>query len=465
MSVSSGSVVSTTLAARILDAFPSGSYALLGLLRLIDIVESHDIDTAAVECRAQPRMLVNPRFVDRWAATSEKLLMLIMHELHHVLLGHTRLLRRTTSIDNLVFDAVINALLCRMFPQPEYTAFFTDFYDERKLPECLLRPPRGWHPTRPIVAPLALKGPERVELRAVYRALYSPVGVGYQELHTALRNVVDERQASSVVLVGDHAEHGDGDSSSCGRLEEASPVLFEAVREIVERWPQPPDPIAGRSLADLINESNIRPLRQPSNRATLRELLRRIGGNGRGRAHHERQSAPLEVFGPLPTADRRGTVLRALGHPPLLYPFTLPQPRMLRAGDRVHVYVDVSSSIGDYKQALCGAVLDCRGLVLPMIHQFSTRVVDVSLDALRRGEIHSTGGTAIDCVAAHMREHRVQRAVLITDGYVGTPRGADQESLGRARVGVALTPDVSTRDDLREVVDAWAQLHPTGGNR
>jgi hypothetical protein len=279
MSVSSTSVVSTTLAGRILDAFPSGSYALLGLLRLIDIVESHDIDTAAVECRAQPRMLVNPRFVDRWATSSEKLLMLIMHELHHVLLGHTRLRRRTTSIDNLVFDAVINALLCRMFPQPEYTAFFTDFYDERKLPECLLRPPRGWSPTRRVVAPPVLKGPELAELRAVYRALYSPVGVGYQELRAAIADVVDERLASSVVLVGDHSEHAE--SSSLGHLDEGSPVLFEAVREIVERWPQPPVPIAGRSLADLINESNVRPLRYPSNRATLRALLRRIGADTR----------------------------------------------------------------------------------------------------------------------------------------------------------------------------------------
>jgi hypothetical protein len=38
------------------------------------------------------------------APTPEKLLMLIMHELHHVLLGHTRLFPRLTQIDNLVFD-------------------------------------------------------------------------------------------------------------------------------------------------------------------------------------------------------------------------------------------------------------------------------------------------------------------------------------------------------------------------
>mgnify|MGYP003335940025 CR=1 FL=1 len=121
----------TALTDRILDCFPSGSYALTALLRLLDIVESRAIPTAAVECRVQPRMLINPDFVDRHAATPEKLLMLVMHELHHVLLGHTTMFSRSTVIDNFVFDAVINGLLCRMFEEPQYTSFFTDYYSAK----------------------------------------------------------------------------------------------------------------------------------------------------------------------------------------------------------------------------------------------------------------------------------------------------------------------------------------------
>src|SRR5438552_1626674 len=102
-----------TMQERILDCFPAGSYALSALLRLVDVVETTDVETAAVECRSNPRMLVNPEFVERFAPTPEKLLMLVMHELHHVLLGHTRLFPCVTAVDNLVFDAVINALPCR----------------------------------------------------------------------------------------------------------------------------------------------------------------------------------------------------------------------------------------------------------------------------------------------------------------------------------------------------------------
>jgi hypothetical protein len=52
----------------------------------------------------------------------------------------------------------------------------------------------------------------------------------------------------------------------------------------------------------------------------------------------------------------------------------------------------------------------------------------------------------------------VKRAVVLTDGYVGRPTGADRETLCRVKLGVALTPGNSSRADLEEVTDFWAQL-------
>lgn len=177
-----------SISERILDCFPSGTYALHALLQLLEIVETIEIDTAAVECLIQPRMLINPEFVETWAATPEKLLMLVMHELHHVLLGHTRLFPCVTRVDNLVFDAVINALLSRMFPAPEHTSFFTDFYSEDRFPECVLRPPAGWTLWHYPATPPALRGKKRKELAAVHRALYSEKGATYYDIFDALRS-------------------------------------------------------------------------------------------------------------------------------------------------------------------------------------------------------------------------------------------------------------------------------------
>ena len=445
-----------SIAERILDCFPSGKYGLAGLLRLLEMIESTEVSTAAVECRAQPRLLINPQFVDRWADTPEKLLMLVMHELHHVLLGHTRLFPTATRVDNLVFDAVINAMLCRMFPRREHVAMFADYYSDDEFPACLLRPPTDWDEGEWSKLPPALKGHDRAAAAEVYRSLYSPRGATYKELYDILRQLISENTAAALPLLGDHRDGKKG--STAGQLHERSEVLFRAVRSIVEKWPQPPDPIAGRSLSDLIEDTMVRP-RQLTKRAVLVSLFRRIGGTRTGRGpHRRRQQETIEVEMPFPTNDRRSVVLGALGARPLLHRGGLDVSRRLPSGERVHVYLDVSGSIGDLKGPLYGAVLACRSFVHPIVHLFSTHVADVTLKQLKRGECRTDWGTSIECVAGHLAANRIRRAVIITDGYVGRPEGGNRETLSAARLGVALTPGSATRDDLDGVADHWLQL-------
>jgi len=430
---------------------------MVALLQLLDIVESDEVETAAVECRLEPCMKMNPAFIDAWAATPEKLLMLVMHELHHVLLGHTRLFPRMTPVDNLVFDAIINALLCRMFPEPEHTGFFTDFYDDTSFPECLLRPPAAWHPDEVVEVPPALSGKDKQPVAHLYQALYSSTGAGYHELYDVLRETLTDELAMGIVLVGDHDDTKD--ASLSGHLEDRSPLLFEIVRSIVERWPQPPDPIAGRSLADLLQEEQV--VRSPvtSNRVILTRLLKRVGGvSTNGRTHRAVAQDAIAVSQPVPARDRRAVVLNAMDVPVLLYRGESSMKRVRPSGEQVHVYLDVSGSIGSLKGALYSAVEECRAFVHPAIHLFSTEVADITMNRLRRGECRTTGGTSITCVARHMRLNNVRRAVIITDGWVGKATGEDESTLRRARVGVALTPCTGQRSDLEHVTNYWAQL-------
>jgi hypothetical protein len=445
-----------SMAERILDCFPGGSYALLALLQLMEIEESREVETAAVECRIQPRLQVSPDFVETWAPTPEKLLMLVMHELHHVLLGHTRLFPCVTRIDNLVFDAVINALLCRMFPDRAYTSFFTDFYDDSKFPVCLLRPPKGWTLDSYPALPKPLRGQGLGALAGVHRALYSEKGAGYHEIFDALRQSLTDDQALGVVLLGSHEWNG----PLAGGLDGRAPLMFDVVRQIVERWPQPPDPIRGRSLADILRKSKVASASPPSNKQLLRALLHKIADKVRGSDGPFCSGArTVTVATPLPTFDRRSVVLNALGVPTVLHSAHFEMPNRAPTGDKVHVYLDVSGSIGEMKSALYGAVLDCRDFVWPRLHLFSTQVADVTVAELRAGKCQSTGGTDIACVARHLRENRIRRAVLVTDGFVGYPTGLDRSTLSGAMLGVALTPGNSTRVDLREVANHWIELN------
>ncbi len=446
----------STIAERILDCFPSGNYALGALLRLVDIEETDTVPTAAVECRAAPRLLVNPGFVEAHANTPEKLLMLVMHELHHVLLGHTTLFPAATPVQNFVFDCVINALISRMFPAPEHTAFLTDYYSGARFPECLLRPPPGWRDSRAGRLPggiRKLESPDKEKTAEVYRALYAPAGATYKEIFDILPKCLDGESVEGVPLLGGHQ----GESTQ-GQLEHRAPVLFDVVREAVERWPQPPDPIRGRSLADLLKASTVNLESKPHPRSILRRLLQKAGGQSGGGAVRRIDLSASPVISPVPAMERRTAVLQSLGVKPMLYTGETLTRRSTRSGEKVHVYVDVSGSMDGLEGVIYGAILDCRAWVHPRVHLFSTEIMDISHKALRHGVKHSTGGTDIDCVARHMHEQRVRRALIITDGWVGKPAGGVLATMKKARLAVAFAGENIHLDDLKGLARYTAHL-------
>ena len=447
-----------TLTERLLSSFPSGNYCLPALLQLAEIVETTDVPTAAVECTMRPRLLLNPQWVDRHAQTPEKLVMLVMHELHHVILGHTRLFPRATPLDNLVFDAVINSMLCHLFPARANRALMTDFYSDEKFPECFLRPPLEWKPLGRVETPRALQDGPRAHLAPLYARLYSRRGATYSELRDALRGTTSDAEMPTELLLGDHRNEALG-ASSAGSLEIRSPALLAEIRRIAERWPRPPKPIIGRTVHAAMEAARLR-VPPPAPRGQLVSLLRRIARRRMTAGPRTPAWRPGEGEGPVLRIDRRTTVLRSLGMKPLLQRTPIEARRMHRAGERVHVYLDVSGSVNAVVPSLIRAILDCGEAVHPVVHLFSTEVADVTLDELRAGNIRSTYGTSIECVAQHLDAHRIRRAVLVTDGFVGAPSARARATLETRTLGVALTPSGHTRHDLDGLVAHWTTLNP-----
>ena len=132
------------LAERLARCLPGASFELETLVRLVGIEETEAIPTAAVTCRGRARLLINPRFVAEHCRRDEHLFLLVMHELWHVLLGHTTLYARPTPDHNIAFDAIINAGLTRQHPAPAYRGFFDVLNPPDVFPALLLRPPLGW---------------------------------------------------------------------------------------------------------------------------------------------------------------------------------------------------------------------------------------------------------------------------------------------------------------------------------
>ena len=441
----------TPLAARVREALRLAPASFREAFELFEVVETEAVATASVGGRATPVVRVNPRFVAGSCPTPETLAMLLMHEALHVVLGHTARAGRTTLLDNVVCDAVINAILSRMRPGPEWTELFARSYSEADPVACFLRPAPGFAPPAAAPLPAALAGKPRSRAASLYRSLYGRSGVPEADLRAHLAGKVPP----GLLVLGGHGERGaeDGDSEKVqgGSEREDDAPARRIAREALERFAEEagrtaPGLLPGAGRALLGTTVNV----ERTRRRALAGLIRRIAGRGPSPdgTSSRRDTGDLEVLTVLPAPDRRSVLFRAAGTTPLLFRSVTPEPRRRRAGERVHLYLDVSGSVAPFLGALYAAVRGVRELIAPRIHLFSTALRDVTPEELSRGVCFTTGGTSLAPVVRHLRENAVRRAVIVTDGAVGRLGAAERDVLGRTELGLALTGDAARRGEL-----------------
>lgn len=412
------------LADRVRQCVPLRHPAFGKLLQLLSIEATDAVPTAAVTVGARSRLLINPAFVAQRCRTDAHLSMLVMHELYHVLLGHTRMYRRPTLAANWAFDCIVNAQLCRLHPDVEFTSFFSAGAAAEGL-WSLIGPPAGW-PASPRYASGALGD--------VHRRLYDDAGATTADLFALLDRVAVALDADGAGrLLGNH-----GDEPEDGDPLHADPELLAEARRIVARWPM----VERRGGADdggtpTWQRSDLR--RHRAARRAVRELLRAAAFGSDG-GPWVRNPVETEGFTPLPQAgDRRAHLQRLMGTEPLCWHGVLQQVGRQAAG-QVTVYLDVSGSMAPWLPVLLEALTESAALVRWPLFGFSTEVRPVTRPELAAGRFRSTGGTHIACVARHLVESRASRAVVITDGDVQEIPSALAERLRRAgpRVRVGL---------------------------
>jgi hypothetical protein len=417
------------VAERIVETVPASNLAFTQLLGLLDVQLDPAVPTAGITLGMRPRLVLNPDFLDRHCRSDAALMMLVLHELNHVLHGHTRLYRRTDPAHNVVFDALINAQLCRTLSEPLYTALFRDLYRPDVFPEALLRPPVGWGTpdVRWELCGAALEA---------HQALYEGDTVTQAELFELLATAAGGASGGGGGL---EPERLLGTHDGAPAAVPADPALLEVAKRIVVEWPTR-QVCAGRGDGGKPVRAVIDPAapRREAVAVVRRALVSvaRIGAvSSLARTVDWR---PEDVMLPFrTTADRRAEVRDAFGESPLLFRGAQPQPR-LAPWERTHVYVDVSFSMAELVPLLYGALLPLRAYLDPRIHLFSTVLRDIDPARLRAGDVLTDGGTDIACVTAHMVREDVRRAVVITDGLVGLVPPAHKVVLRRRRLCCAI---------------------------
>ena len=440
-------------------------YGLEKMLSLMDIEESTDIKTACVPIGGRPKIIVNPEYVEQNCETDQKLFMLIQHELHHLLLGHTRLFKRTTLQHNIAFDAIINALLCRARPEPEWTALFRDSYSKNRFPECLLRPPAGF----PLEPSFPTGMPEHIQ--SIIQTLYYSSEGTFFDVFDLLVKIVSVKivtvSSETKGLIGDASDDGEegGDSGFIisidgeiaedllgthddderGLEQQDDLDLFDIVREIVGEWPQPPDPIRGRSLNDVLNTVSFskRTISNGVVEQIAQAIIRSVqiqGTDKGGLASFE----SIRVQQCMPSRDRRAFAMQQVGGLVPLYVGEI--PKVVFTHNEVAIYLDVSGSMSEYPKYLLTAVNAVHRKIKVRVFVFSTVVEEIEMVDFRKQKYRTTGGTDGDIVWKHIDENKFLSAVVLTDGYLGPVSGPFANLKNESNIQVLLTPDGTARD-------------------
>ncbi len=447
-----------SIVSRILNVLPAHSFEMLTFFSLFQVRFSDKVETACVTCREAPEMLLNKAFIESHCKTDEHLLMLVMHELYHVILGHTRLFPRSTPKLNVIFDAVINAILCSLFPAKEYTSFFTSYYPADEMPFALLRPPGDGTPP---------------EAKEALRLLYGENGCAtYYDVAQALADMPD-----AIILrlrAGDEAEGGmpekdpDDDapvllgSHSGDEEKPPSPELTELLNKIIAKWPCPDRLLPGRDMGGEEREREFED--DDAGDAALARAMRRLMGMAtlpgpaelRRRAVHEIASESSTF---LPSWTDRTHEAReiALGEALLWRTQTAIRRPVCRDRRKTFVYLDVSGSLSAKVATLADAIEPFFRKGLCTVHVFSTVVAETTVKDLSAARFRTTGGTDIDCVFEHAlslpARKRPKSIVVVTDGFTGSPAPALAERFRAAgmKMFVGLVGDGSGHDASRDL--------------
>ena len=474
--------LSLAIERRIMNLVIGIPYGIEKLLKMMNIVVTDSIPTAAVPVGQSPKLYVNPIFIMEHCDTEEKLLTLILHELHHILLGHTRLYQRVTPQHNLAFDAIINAMLSRMNPKPAWTALFREYYAKDEFPFYFLRPPEGF--------PEKAEYPEHMPQRhrSIIDQMYYKNGGSFHELFHLLTKELriikvrvpvhgeslysQETGTSEDSFPPENPEYMEGqggedteediqgktftdqmifesllgnhDHDERGHEYHDNPEIFAAIRAIVERWPQPKDPLVGRSFNNLKTQLQIHVEKPETPEMSVKKAI--VAAAKKGTAKHKKYKTikMRQLQQVYPTKDRRAFSIQAGGFPNLLYKKNLFYEES--GIQPVHIYIDVSGSMGGFIADILSAVISCKEWIQTNLYTFSNGVEPTTIAALEKGLYTSTGGTDIIDVTKHIKENKFKNVVLLTDGYVGPPAKESISYIHGIKFHVVLTKDGFRKD-------------------
>ena len=380
----------------ITDMTAENPMACRSLLEISEIQFTENVPTMAVTLSGTPTLKINMTFCREHLTCENDVKCVLLHEFLHVLLMHTSIYKECNPLLNVSLDAIINAIIWRTMGAA-YADFFKRFYAPTP-PTILLRHIDPYESAYHFL-------PDN--WKAIHKLIYSK---GYcaddlYELLTELKNRHQKYDWSTVVVLGNHEPEVIGES--------AQQVLNDIMNKMtgVDIWRKFEHP--GNSDEARNQDRQLRQFRMNRWKQAATELIRKcvVAKNKMALKHkHTYVAMPL-----LSASDRRAFLrFRAGG----IIPQSTHELTHILHQEQATVYLDVSGSMDGELDALAALLHQLREWIRLPLLTFSN---NVSVAKFKNGKLFfdTTGGTSISCVFNHIRRNRIQKAMIITDGFLG----------------------------------------------
>jgi hypothetical protein len=372
------------------------------LFEVSEIVFTESVPTMAVSLEKHPRLMINLQFCNDHLESEEDVCCVLLHEFLHVLLYHTMKYDTSSPLLNLALDAVINAIIHRSFGL-KYSRFFTRFYKwDQWSPEILLRPAAE---------------DKFFLLNTELRPTWDKVQEGkicaddLFELLQYLQSRKLFKTGMNVIFLGNHEKRGE-------ISKEAQEILDGILKKMdgTKIWSK--SKLAGIGYA-LDHETRIvEQFRQNKWIRDTRKLIRQCLVTDPGKRDSLRPS--LQRLPVLTSRDVRSLAKYRFSG---LIPLSDNEVQVKKETERASVYLDVSGSMEDEMKNLLSLLWEFRSYLKMPFNTFSDNVTEARFRN-RQALLETSGGTRIESVFEHIRDHKIKKALVITDGYVGpiTPK-------------------------------------------
>jgi hypothetical protein len=374
--------------------------ACQALFSITEIEFTKRIPTLAVTLSARPRLLINKTFCDNFLVGENDVKAVLLHEFLHVLLGHTTKYRYNHILLNIATDAVINAIIHRRYG-PQYSDFFRRFY---ALPDItfLLRPPVK----NEIIPPSSRLGERGIAiLKQVHLKVYEGK-ICADDLTELLESLQKNRPRgkNTIVFIGDHTEGKE--------VSEANGVLLDSILKKMDGtmiWSRGKIGMNGIVKHE---EKAIEVYKISRWRKQTHELLQRCFAE---EINSKKKQRPQEIFLPILNSGDKRALARFYSYSGI--PMVKNTTSVNTPSSKVSIYLDVSGSMNLEIDCLITLIHYFRDYLKMPIWTFSD---EVHPSRFQDGKLQyaTTNGTQIASVFDHIRKNRIDKCLIITDGFM-----------------------------------------------